>query len=72
MSLKFDPDALRRLREERGLSQGKLSVAVTGDRVRVNAFECGRSTPTLATIGHIADALGVEYTALITRGEVAA
>ena len=71
MSLQFNPDALRRLREERGIPQGQLSLTVCNNRNRLNAYECGRKVPSLELIGRIADALGVEYTALITRAGVA-
>ncbi|MEU3599525.1 helix-turn-helix transcriptional regulator [Streptomyces sp. NPDC006798] len=63
--LQFDPAALRRIREERGISQRKLSTTVTGDAARLCAYERGRSVPDLPTIGKIAEALGIEYTALI-------
>ncbi|MER7695562.1 helix-turn-helix transcriptional regulator [Streptomyces sp. NPDC096095] len=67
MSLRFDPDALRRMREQQGISQGQLSRQVAGNRIAVNAWECGRKVPTLDTIGRLADALGIEYTDLISR-----
>ncbi|MFI9117893.1 helix-turn-helix domain-containing protein [Streptomyces bikiniensis] len=71
MSLQFNPAALRQIREQRGISQRKLSTTVTGDAARLCSYERGRSVPDLPTIGKIASALGVEYTALIGWSEVA-
>ncbi|CAL9533722.1 hypothetical protein SUDANB106_04111 [Streptomyces sp. enrichment culture] len=67
MSLRFDPDALARVRTERGLNQAELSRRIGRNRFAVNAWENRRKEPTLDTIGRLADALGVEYTELITR-----
>ncbi|MFI1184782.1 helix-turn-helix domain-containing protein [Streptomyces californicus] len=65
--LSFSPDALRRVREQQAVSQGQLSRRIGRNREAVNAWECGRKVPTLDTIGRLADALGVEYTELISR-----
>ncbi|MFL1430294.1 MULTISPECIES: helix-turn-helix domain-containing protein [unclassified Nocardiopsis] len=69
--LTFDRAAMRRIREERGVSRQELADRVGRHASSIKRWEHGIKTPLLDTIGRLADALGVEYTALITRAEVA-
>ncbi|GAA3181001.1 hypothetical protein GCM10010451_32720 [Streptomyces virens] len=57
MSFEFDPDALRRIRLERGLSQGKLATKVGREATVISQLERGRHGLTVATLAAIADAL---------------
>jgi transcriptional regulator with XRE-family HTH domain len=50
---------IRRIREERSLSQGDICRAVGLDRAQMSNIESGKGNPTLATIEKIATALGV-------------
>jgi transcriptional regulator with XRE-family HTH domain len=58
-------EELRRIREERGLSQADLAAASGVDRATINQVEGDRRSPTLATLNKLADALGVEPADLI-------
>ncbi|SEO01616.1 helix-turn-helix domain-containing protein [Actinacidiphila rubida] len=64
MTLKFSPEELRRIRESKGMTQQALGDAY-GRPASINAYERGRNTPGLASIGRLAKVLGVPYTALI-------
>lgn len=72
MALEFDRQRMKQIREQRGISQRALGREVAGHGPQAGLWERGRFTPTLETIGKIADALGVEYTELITKTEEAA
>ncbi|SFL04675.1 helix-turn-helix domain-containing protein [Streptomyces pini] len=55
----FDPDALRRIRLERGLSQNKLAAKVGRPATDISRIERGRgglSVPALATLARALDA----------------
>jgi transcriptional regulator with XRE-family HTH domain len=51
---------LKRLREERGLSQAQLALESELDQTFVSLLERGRRQPTLGTLFAICDALRVE------------
>lgn len=51
---------LRRLREEKGVSQEKLSKEAGLDRTYVGKIERGKKSPSLNTVEKLGDALGVE------------
>ncbi|MGW7356636.1 helix-turn-helix domain-containing protein [Streptomyces sp. NPDC054802] len=55
----FDPQALRRIRLERGLSQIKLSKAVGLYSTAVGLMENGHNGPSVTTLAALADVLGV-------------
>lgn len=62
---------IRRLREERGLTQDQLAerCGVYGANV-VSRWESGKQTPRLDTAGVLAEALGVPIDALVHDGAV--
>ena len=49
----------KRIRTEKGMSQGDICRALDLDRGYVSSLENGKRNPTLATIERIAGALGV-------------
>jgi transcriptional regulator with XRE-family HTH domain len=56
---------MRRIRIEKGMSQGDICRALNLDRAHVCNIENGRQNPTLDTIAKIAKALGVEVSELM-------
>lgn len=50
---------LRRIRIEKGMSQGDICRALNLDRAHICNIENGKQNPTLDTIAKIAKALGV-------------
>jgi len=50
---------MRRIRVEKGMSQGDICRALKLDRAHVSNIENGKQNPTLDTIAKIAKALGV-------------
>ncbi|MFD9190133.1 helix-turn-helix domain-containing protein [Streptomyces phaeochromogenes] len=55
----FSPDALRRIRHERGLSQKRLAASLGVHNTAISAYENGRRRPDVETLATIADTLGV-------------
>ena len=49
----------KRIRKEKGLSQGDILRAAGIDRAMISTMENGKANPTLATITKLAKALGV-------------
>jgi transcriptional regulator with XRE-family HTH domain len=62
-------DALRQLREERGLSQEAAALACGIDRAYFGRLERAVKVPTLTTVWKIADALGTRPSDLLVRAE---
>lgn len=62
-------DALRELREERGLSQEAAALACGIDRAYFGQLERAVKTPTLKTVWRIADAFETQPSDLLTRAE---
>ncbi|MDO8728697.1 MAG: helix-turn-helix transcriptional regulator [bacterium] len=56
---------LKRIRTEKGISQGDIVRSLGMDRAFVSNIENGKTNPTLATIAKIAKALGVKIEELI-------
>jgi transcriptional regulator with XRE-family HTH domain len=56
---------LKRLREEKGLSQDALAKKAKVTREHVNRLEAGRHGPTMTVLQRLAKALGVEAAALL-------
>lgn len=63
---------VKRLREERNLSQGQLADAAGVSKVVISQIEKGDSNPTVNTIWKLAKALGLPYTSLLEMENVEA
>jgi transcriptional regulator with XRE-family HTH domain len=50
---------VKRLRIAAGISQAKLAERMGVDRAYVNGLELGRRNPTIVTLWHVGEALGV-------------
>jgi len=50
---------IKRIREEKGMSQGDISRALNMDRGYISGVENGYRNPTITTLEKIANALGV-------------
>ncbi|GFH35457.1 helix-turn-helix domain-containing protein [Streptomyces pacificus] len=68
-ALIFDPDALRRIRRERGLSQSDLGEMVGRSVAAICRYEARVNAPTLGIIDALASALGVDFMELTTRDD---
>lgn len=55
---------MKRIREEKNMSQGDIFRATKIERAYISNLEAGRQNPTLETIEKIAKALGVEVSDL--------
>ena len=56
---------LKRIRTEKGISQGDIARALEVDKSFVSNIENGKTNPTLATIAKIAKAIGVSVDELL-------
>jgi transcriptional regulator with XRE-family HTH domain len=61
--------AIRELREQRGLSQSELEATVGVGERRIQALEDGRLDPDYVLLVRLAKALGVRPGALLLRAE---
>lgn len=61
--------AVRRTREERGISVDQLARASAIHRQRILALETGHLDPTYEQLLALADALGVQPSALVVHAE---
>jgi transcriptional regulator with XRE-family HTH domain len=68
-ALIFDPDALRRIRRERGLSQTDLGEKVGRSVAAICRYEARVNAPALDVIDGLASALGVDFMELTTRAD---
>ncbi len=50
---------LKRIRKEKGISQGDIVRSLGMDRAFISNIENGKTNPTLATIAKLAKAIGV-------------
>ena len=57
---------LRRLRQERGLSQEQLAHIAQLDRTYVSSCEAGRRNATIKTVARLAEALDVDPATLVS------
>jgi transcriptional regulator with XRE-family HTH domain len=57
---------IRRYRREKGLSQAEMANRMGVDRAYISGLELGQRNPTVITLWHAAQALGVEVHALLT------
>jgi transcriptional regulator with XRE-family HTH domain len=62
-------EVIRRVREERGLSQADLSQASGLHRTYISQLERGLKSPTLSTIGKLATVLKLSASSLVKRAE---
>ncbi len=58
-------DNLKRIRTEKGISQGDIGRALEVDKSFVSNIENGKTNPTLATIAKLAKAIGVSVDELL-------
>lgn len=56
---------IKKLREQRGLSQAALAARAKITREYVNKLEAGRYDPTVGVLQRLAKAMGVSVTALL-------
>ncbi|MBM7052463.1 helix-turn-helix domain-containing protein [Streptomyces durocortorensis] len=63
----FSPDALRRIRRERGVTQVKLAAKLGRTNTNVSGYENGHFAPSLVTLAAIADALDASMDDFMTR-----
>lgn len=66
-ALIFNPDALRRIRRAKGLSQSALGARVGRSVAAVSRWESRVNAPDLSVIDSLATALGVDFMELTTR-----
>ena len=60
-------ESLRRIREERGLSQRELAARAGVVKSTIYEAEAGRHIPRIQTLEKLADALGVSFVDLLPR-----
>ena len=60
-------EAIRKLREQKRMSQKEVAAAIEVDPTQYNRIELGKSLPTLKTIAKIAKALNVSIDKLINE-----
>jgi transcriptional regulator with XRE-family HTH domain len=64
-------NAVRRLRQQAGMTQAKLASLAGTSQPTIAAYETGSKSPTLDTVGRIANSLGleasIEYVPRLTR-----
>jgi transcriptional regulator with XRE-family HTH domain len=58
---------VRRLRGAAGLSQAKLAERMGVDRAYVSGLESGQRNPTIVTLWHVGQALGVKMPAFFVE-----
>ena len=56
---------LKRIRKEKGISQGDIVRSLGMDRAFISNIENGKTNPTLATIAKLAKAIGVSTDELL-------
>jgi transcriptional regulator with XRE-family HTH domain len=56
---------LKRIRTQKGISQGKIARTLGIDRSFITNIEGGKTNPTLSTIAKIAKAIGVSTNELL-------
>jgi len=56
---------IKRIREQKNMSQGDLATALSVDRAYISNIENGRMNPTLSTLEKIAGALGISSSELL-------
>jgi len=60
---------VRRLRTAAGLTQAELAEKMGVDRAYVSALELGERNPTIITLWHVSQALGVKIARLFVERE---
>jgi len=74
MAIRSEPQpalgrAIRKARQERGLSQEALAAAADLHPTWISHLESGRKNPTWATVARIAGALGMSVSELAAQAE---
>ena len=64
-AFEFDPDALRRIRLERGLSQRQIADALGYHFTAASMYERGHRVPSVGDVATLAHVLGVPMERLI-------
>lgn len=62
--------SVERLRKEAGLTQAKLAERMGVDRAYVSGLEAGQRNPTVVTLWHVAQALGVRLGPIFSKKPV--
>lgn len=62
-------DRIRKIREDKGLSQKEVALKVDIDRGQYSRIETNKVEPTLSTLEKIASAFGIEIEDLIKKDE---
>lgn len=62
-------DRIRKIREDKGLSQKEVALKVDIDRGQYSRIETNKVEPTLSTLEKIASAFGIEIEDLIKKNE---
>ena len=60
---------IKRLRIAAGLSQAKLAERMGVDRAYVSGLELGQRNPTIVTLWHVGQALGVKLVSFFAEGK---
>jgi transcriptional regulator with XRE-family HTH domain len=63
---------LRRLRNERGMTQEQLAFAAEMDRTYISSLERGVYSATITMVAKLAEVFGVEPSSMLERGAKAA
>jgi transcriptional regulator with XRE-family HTH domain len=63
---------VRRLRIAAGIRQAELATRMGLDRAYVSGLELGQRNPTVVTLWHLAQALDVKLTDIVSRAKVRA
>ncbi|AVH95243.1 XRE family transcriptional regulator [Streptomyces sp. WAC00288] len=70
--LQFSPAALRRIRQDKKVSQHAVAERLGVLHTTISKYERGRCRPSAPALMELAEALGVQPTAFMTRGADAA
>ena len=63
-------DRLRSLREEKGITQLRMSIEIGVAQETISGYELGKTVPNVETLGKLADFLGVSTDYLLERTNV--
>jgi transcriptional regulator with XRE-family HTH domain len=69
MATKFNPESIRKIRTDKGLSRTKTASAVNVGYITLQQWETGKAAPRAIYLGPLADVLGVTPDAFYSRDE---